>query len=78
MRNIRSIAFTFANKLLEENLEWKIGAWCIYKEDDVSRVLLFKVKLDADSSAKTLEDATNFTPGVADDKELELTNKDEF
>ena len=62
-----------ANRLLEQSNEAKLGSWV--KQGDTA---MFVVKIDADASAKVLDDAIDAAIRSADAMELELTAQDEY
>ncbi|ALN57652.1 hypothetical protein GLE_2303 [Lysobacter enzymogenes] len=63
-----------ANRLLEDGQLSKLGGWV--SQDGVA---VFVVKLDADASQQTLDDAIDYAVRAADQMEAELTpGQDEF
>ncbi|KAB8189502.1 hypothetical protein FKV24_009265 [Lysobacter maris] len=63
-----------ANRLLQETMENKLGAWA--KQDDMA---VYVVKIAADASNEELEDAIEYATQVADRMEAILTDgEDEF
>ena len=63
-----------ANRLLEDGQLSKLGGWV--SQDGVA---VFVVKIDADASQQTLDDAIDYAVRAADQMEAELTpGQDEF
>ena len=66
------------SKLLMDNINQKLGAFELSKDDDGTYKVSYSAKVDADCRPDALRDAIRLVLHAADAKEKELTGKDEF
>lgn len=67
-----------ASKLLMDNLKQKLGAFELSKTDDGQYKVSYSARVAANCPASTLRAAVRIVLYSADDKEKELTGKDEY
>ena len=66
-----------ANRLLRQNGQVKLGAWCVIRSDD-GHLAAFVAKVPADADAETLRIAIEAVGVTADELEKALTSVDEY
>lgn len=67
-----------ANRLLMDNVPQIAGAYELTKDDDGGYKILYAARVESDCSASTLREVVRLVLLIADAKEKELTNADEF
>jgi hypothetical protein len=65
------------NQLRKDNSTKKLGAWQRLTQNEQT-LAVFAAKIPAEQDAQSLKDSLAFVMGSADEKEQQLTGKDEF